>query len=211
MLVPLGYPARTPSELDYPIPDTPPGGWRKRRIPILNCRWMKTKLSPGASFGTAWRESQLGALSNFEQNSELHCCILISQRAMRPIRGRLLHERRRPQRSFAPNEKAQPSWGLRHFCLLKTRTSEPPWNVYGDVATNEMKQAHSKVVGLELEGAQGQLTSLFWRKRVWVEHTGDRKPAARRFWRPGRSPDRMRFRICAFLPLMPRGLRRPRL
>jgi len=34
-----------------------------------------------------------------------------------------------------------------------------------------------------------------WRKRVWVEHTGDIRDAARRFWRPGESPDPMRFRM----------------
>jgi hypothetical protein len=39
-------------------------------------------------------------------------------------------------------------------------------NTYGDVATGEMSRAASKVAGLALNGAQGQLSPLFWRKRV---------------------------------------------
>jgi hypothetical protein len=49
-------------------------------------------------------------------------------------------------------------------------------NIYGDVVTDEMQQAHSKVVGLaspqrSANRAQGQLSALKWRKRVGVEQT----------------------------------------
>ena len=46
--------------------------------------------------------------------------------------------------------------------------------VHGDDVTDEIQQAHSKVVGLALNSAGGDLRALFWRKRVGVEPTGDR-------------------------------------
>ena len=66
--------------------------------------------------------------------------------------------------------------------LMRHADIRTTMNFYGDVVTDEMQRAHSKVVGLALNGLQqGQLTPLFWRKRVRVERTGDRIPAARRF------------------------------
>jgi len=57
--------------------------------------------------------------------------------------------------------------------------------IYGDVVTDEMIQAQSKVSALALNGLQTDRNSSQvienWRKRVRVERTGDRIPAARRF------------------------------
>ena len=65
--------------------------------------------------------------------------------------------------------------------LMRHADIRTTMNVYGDVVTDGMQRPHSKVAGLALSGLQGQLTPLFWRKRVRVERTGDRIPAARRF------------------------------
>jgi len=54
-------------------------------------------------------------------------------------------------------------------------------NIYGDVVTDEMEIAHSKVVTMALNSTQAYLSPLNWRKRVRVEHTGDIRDAARRF------------------------------
>ena len=58
--------------------------------------------------------------------------------------------------------------------LMRHADIRTTMNVYGDVVTDEMQQAHSKVVCLALNRAQGQLSPLFWRKRVGVEPTSDR-------------------------------------
>ena len=65
--------------------------------------------------------------------------------------------------------------------LMRHADIRTTMNTYGDVVTNEMAEAQGKVASLAVNSTRPQLSPLFWRKRVGVEPTGDRKPAARRF------------------------------
>jgi integrase len=57
--------------------------------------------------------------------------------------------------------------------LMRHADIRTTMNVYGDVVTDEMSTAHSKVVALALNGTEAKLSPLVWRKRVRVEHTLD--------------------------------------
>jgi integrase len=69
--------------------------------------------------------------------------------------------------------------------LMRHADIRTTMNVYGDVVTDEMSKAHSKVVSLALNGTETARTPSQvvenWRKRVRVERTIDVKDANRRF------------------------------
>jgi len=65
--------------------------------------------------------------------------------------------------------------------LMRHADIRTTMSVYGDIVTDEMSRAHSKVVSLALNGTEAELSSLDWRKRVRVELTRASEANSRRF------------------------------